>query len=76
MAKNARKILLASSLVGVSILGCAVFCSSNFPVFAENGLLNGFSNAEEWHHYQKVAATSESKGIREYWIRCGGGVRF
>ncbi|MGI6714428.1 MAG: hypothetical protein ACOX3K_05245 [Bacilli bacterium] len=29
-------------------------------------------NAGEWRHYAQRAATPEQRGIREYWIQCGG----
>ena len=70
-----NKKLLISVLFGVS----ALVIGSVFGV--TGGKKIGFkANAtifeHEWHHYNRKEPTETEKGIKEYWVQCGGGYQF
>ena len=70
-----NKKLLVSALLGVStlaigaVVGIAAGKKSGFRAYAN-------PVQPEWHHYAKTNPTALQKGIREYWVQCGGSYQF
>ena len=67
-----KKKLLCVSIVSLS-LTAAILVGANTSQFVFAG---GFANLAQWVHYAQLDPTEESKGIREYWVQCGGGYQF
>ena len=70
-----NKKLLVSALLGVStlaigaVVGIAAGKKSGFRAYAD-------PVQPEWHHYAKTNPTASQKGVREYWVQCGGSYQF
>ena len=64
-----KKILLCSLAGMTAIATITAFSTSGAKVFKTIAEGSG-----TWHHYQRVDATQTTKGIREYWVKCGDGV--
>ena len=63
-----KKSLLLMSLTGASLLGLTfAMCISNNKFSSVT-----FGSDPTWNHYQAVAATCESYGVKEYWTNCQG----
>ena len=62
-------LLGASTLAIGAVVGVASSKKAGFRAFADP--VQG-----EWHHYSQKAPTSSQKGVREYWVQCGGSYQF
>ena len=71
--KNKKTLAIVSLGVTTLAVGIAVGIATGkelgFKAFANP------TNAE-WHHYSKTAPTASQKGVREYWVQCGGSYQF
>lgn len=63
-----KKILLLSS-VGLLATGAVALLATNASSTDSFSIAGGSSS---WNHYEAVAATCESYGIKEYWTDCNG----
>jgi len=69
-----NKKFMLSGLFAASIL--AVVGVVAFAQTPTSAALFADTPSGEWHHYKKQDPTSTKKGIREYWVECGGGYQF
>ena len=70
-----NKKALVSVLFGVSSLTVAAIVG--ITASKKGGFrANATPEQGEWHHYSKTNPTSSQKGIREYWVQCGGAYQF
>ena len=70
-----NKKLLVSALLGASTIAVGAVVG---VAASKKGGFKSFANPveAEWHHYAKTNPTSSQKGIREYWVQCGGAYQF
>lgn len=71
MNKKGKLVIIASFLTLSICVGIALQAGSPAAF--------GFANSSEysvWHHYNKKLPTQNEKGIKEYWVECGGGYQF
>lgn len=61
-------VCISSLAMCVSI---AVMMQSRFSYAQTLG-----SDGTVWHHYNRKEPTQSEKGIKEYWVQCGGGYQF
>ena len=73
MSKKAKKICLSVSFFAAFAM-LVSFVGANAGQFAFASLMNG--NRSQWVHYNRLEPTEEHKGIREYWVQCGGSYQF
>ena len=62
-------LLGASTLAIGAVVGVASSKKAGFRAFADPA-------QGEWHHYSQKEPTSSQKGVREYWVQCGGSYQF
>ena len=71
--KNKKTLAIVSLGVTTLAVGIAVGIATGkelgFKAFAN-------PTDAEWHHYSQRQPTSSQKGIREYWVQCGGSYQF
>lgn len=68
-----KKILLSSLLATATLAVVGAVVLSNSPELNSKLFADG---SAVWHHYTQKAPTSSAKGVREYWVQCGGGYQF
>ena len=68
-----KKILLGSLLAVTTFAAVGTLVLSQSP---SSFKLSATPSQVEWHHYSKRLPTSSQKGIREYWVQCGGSYQF
>lgn len=68
---NKRIRILFGFYSFILLIASLLFVGNNSIIASLNAGDNG-----TWVHYQKREATSSSKGIREYWVKCGGAYQF
>ena len=71
--KNKKTLAIVSLGVTTLAVGIAIGIATGkelgFKAFAN-------PTDAEWHHYSQRQPTSSQKGIREYWVQCGGSYQF
>ena len=70
--KTKSKLLF--SLASVLSLALCVVIATHTASPVAFGL--GNSRSVVWHHYNKKLPTQSEKGIKEYWVQCGGNYQF
>lgn len=58
---------------------CSIVVAVSLVAGASSIEPSGFfaaKNEGEWYHYKERAATPTLDGVREYWVKCGGGYQF
>ncbi len=70
--ENKGKLILLSTFLILSIcVGVALHAGSSVTF----GLANSTENIV-WNHYNRKEPTESEKGIKEYWVQCGGSYQF
>ena len=62
---NKNKFLVMGAVIGTTALMVGSVFVSQDPFFKKTAGTDG-----DWNHYSAVAATLDSKGIKEYWVNC------
>ena len=70
--KKITVYLTVTAITSLAILLSLVF-NFNDGQFA---LANYIGYAAKWVHYPRREPTEENKGIKEYWVQCGGSYQF
>ena len=70
-----NKKVLVSALLCVCTLGISAVVGI---LSTKNGEFKASADSPKavWHHYSKRNPTASQKGVREYWVQCGGGYQF
>ena len=67
-----RKLMLGLAVTGSAFLTFCLLSTSNNL----NAFFLASNNSGDWVHYAMKPATKTTRGVREYWIKCGGTYQF
>ena len=69
-----KKRIAHVAVCASSLLMCVVIALATQSRFSYAQIFG--SDSTVWHHYNKKLPTQYEKGIKEYWVQCGGGYQF